>query len=196
MRLIIGLGNPGEKYQNTRHNLGFMVVDELARKRLRVSQTQWQTEAKANALILQVGPEAILVKPQTFMNASGFSVDSISQSRDISISDIWVIHDEVDLPLGKMKIRIGGGTAGHHGVESIIKQLGTDQFLRFRLGIGRPIKGEKPELRSKSSVEDYVLREFDQGEKGNVKSVIKRTAQAVGVALEKGIEKAMNQFNN
>ncbi len=196
MKLIVGLGNPGEKYQNTRHNLGFMVVDELARKRLRASQTQWKMEAKANALILQVDPETILVKPQTFMNASGFSVHSIFQSYDLSICDIWVIHDEVDLPLGKMKIRVGGGTAGHHGVESVIKQLGTDQFLRFRLGIGRPIKGEMPGLRSKSSVEDYVLREFDKGEKGKAKEVIKRTVRAIGVALEKGIEKAMNQFNN
>ncbi len=151
MILVVGLGNPGEKYANSRHNLGFTVVDELARKILPLAKTEWQFDKKSNAELVKVNPQLILAKPQTFMNASGLAVSRISQYYKISTPDIWVVHDEVDLPLGKMKIRIGGAAAGHRGVESIIQQLGANQFTRFRLGIGHP---------SSDSVEKFVLEEF------------------------------------
>lgn len=189
VKLIVGLGNPGPKYEKTRHNLGFMVVDALARKMLPLEKTRWKTDPKANALILQVTPELVLVKPQTFVNASGFSVEKLTRRYNLDASHLFVIHDDVDLPLGKIKIRIGGAAAGHHGVESIIQRLGTDKFVRFRLGIGHPGRG------SDALVERYVLREFDINEAGEVKQMIKKCLKAIKIALVGGPEKAANQFN-
>jgi len=203
MILIIGLGNPGERYAKTRHNLGFMVVDALARKMLPLEKTKWKFDKKSNSLFLILNSKFILAKPQTFMNASGFAVKSLITNYPITnYSTLWVVHDDVDLPLGKIKIRIGGAAAGHHGVESIIQELGTDQFVRFRLGIGHPCP---PSLRSgagrragrgaDAQVERYVLREFDINETSEVKQMIKKCVKAIQVALVSGLERAMNQFN-
>jgi len=190
MKLIVGLGNPGEKYEKTRHNLGFMVVDELARKMLPLAKTKWKFDKKSNSLFLILNSKFILVKPQTFMNASGFAVKSLITNYSITnYSTLWVVHDDVDLPLGKIKIRIGGAAAGHHGVESIIQELGTDQFVRFRLGIGHPGRG------ADAQVERYVLREFDINETSEVKQMTKKCVKAIQVALVSGLERAMNQFN-
>lgn len=190
MKLIVGLGNPGEKYAKTRHNLGFMVVDELARKMLTLAKTGWREDKKSNSQVLSIQSQLILVKPQTFMNASGFAVKSLITDYSITnYSDIWVIHDDVDLPLGRIKIRVGGAAAGHHGVESIIQELGTDQFVRFRLGIGHPGRG------ADAQVERYVLREFDVNEKTELKQIINKATKAIQVALKDGLQKAMNQFN-
>lgn len=202
MILIVGLGNPGEKYQNTRHNLGFMVLDKLARKFLSLKQTKWQEDKKFNCLLLRIPPNILLVKPLTFMNASGVAVKKLADFYKIESQNIWVIHDDVDLPLGKIKIRPGGGSAGHRGVESIIRELGTDKFVRFRLGIGHPnrianskyqisnIRRQMPKL-----TEKYVLGEFGTEEKSEVKQMIKKTVKAVELALKDGMERAMNAFN-
>lgn len=196
MIIIVGLGNPGSKYANSRHSLGFMVLDKLAKEMLPLEKTKWQFDKKTNALILRVSPEIFLIKPQTFMNASGFSVKSlITQLLITNYSSLWLVHDDVDLPLGKLKIRFGGAGAGHHGVESIMEKLGTDKFLRFRLGIGKPIGRQKTENRKRISVEDYVLEDFKEGEAGEVKKMIKKTVEAIKVALKNGPEKAMNRFN-
>jgi PTH1 family peptidyl-tRNA hydrolase len=199
MILIVGLGNPGEKYAKTRHNLGFMVVDELARKILPLAKTKWEENKKFNSQFIRIDPQTILVKPQTMMNASGFAVAKMANFYHIEPVEIWVIHDDVDLPLGKIKIRLGGAAAGHHGAESIIKQLGADQFVRFRLGIGhprlRPGYGGQAGRGSDRLVEKYVLRRFDVNEASEVKQMIKKTVEAVRVALDDGLEKAMNQFN-
>jgi len=190
MKLIVGLGNPGEKYEKTRHNLGFMVVDVLARKMLPLEKTKWKFDKKSNSLFLILNSKFILVKPQTFMNASGFAVKSLITNYSITnYSTLWVVHDDVDLPLGKIKIRIGGAAAGHHGVESIIQELGTDKFVRFRLGIGHPGRG------ADAQVERYVLREFDINETSEVKQMTKKCVKAIQVALVSGLERAMNQFN-
>jgi len=190
MKLIVGLGNPGEKYEKTRHNLGFMVVDALARKMLPLEKTKWKFDKKSNSLFLILNSKFILVKPQTFMNASGFAVKSLITNYSITnYSTLWVVHDDVDLPLGKIKIRIGGAAAGHHGVESIIQELGTDKFVRFRLGIGHPGRG------ADTQVERYVLREFDINETSEVKQMTKKCVKAIQVALVSGLERAMNQFN-
>jgi len=189
MYLIVGLGNPGEKYQNTRHNLGFMAVGALAKKFLPLKQTSWEEDRRANALVLRVPPNILLVKPLTFVNASGKTVAKLASSFKLQASNIWVIHDDIDLPLGKIKIRIGGGAAGHHGVESIIRELGTEKFVRFRLGIGHPGRGVG------GLVEEYVLREFDINERTEVKQMIKKTVRAVRIAFEKGLERVMNEFN-
>ncbi|MFH1840669.1 MAG: aminoacyl-tRNA hydrolase [Candidatus Shapirobacteria bacterium] len=170
MILIVGLGNPGERYQHTRHNLGFGVVDELIKN------------------YPSVGKQFIFLKPQTFVNASGFAVAKAANFYKIAPKDIWVIHDEVDLPPGKIKIRLGGGSAGHRGVSSIIEKLGTERFVRFRLGIGHPKELDDKHL----SVEKYVL----QSDARLTKKLIKKATQAVIFALEKGLEKAMNRFNS
>jgi len=191
MKLIVGLGNPGERYQNTRHNLGFMVVDAIARK-FSIFNFQFSIDKKASAEILKTefaDKKIILAKPLTFMNASGKAVAKLASNFKLQTSSIWVVHDDVDLPLGKIKIRFGGGSAGHRGVESIIKELGTDDFVRFRLGIGHP--GREGD----NTVEKYVLREFDINEQSEVKKIIKKTVKAVKIALEKGLERVMNEFN-
>jgi PTH1 family peptidyl-tRNA hydrolase len=194
MILIIGLGNPGEKYEKTRHNLGFVVLDGLLQDLTKVEKTTWKMDKKFNSLMARIN-DLILVKPQTMMNASGFSVSKLASFYKIKPENIWIVHDDVDLPLGKIKIRMGGGTAGHHGVESVIDKLGTDQFVRFRLGIGHPQKKGKLEIRGERAVDDYVLKEFDVNEASEVKKMIKKAIQAIKIALDKGLEKAMNRFN-
>jgi PTH1 family peptidyl-tRNA hydrolase len=189
MILIVGLGNPGERYEKTRHNLGFMVVGELARKLLPVDETNWQESKRFNSLVIIHQSLIILSKPQTFMNASGLAVARLANYYHIEPAEIWVVHDDVDLPLGKIKIRIGGAAAGHHGVESIIKELKSNRFVRFRLGIGHPGRG------ADANVEEYVLREFDINERGEVAKMVKKAVKALIVASEKGVLKAMNQFN-
>ena len=189
MKLIIGLGNPGEKYQNSRHNLGFMVADELARKILPLSKTKWRENKKLNSQFIIFNSQFILIKPQTMMNASGYAVAKMSNFYKVKPEDIWVIHDDVDLPLGKIKIRLGGAAAGHHGVESIIQQLRTDKFVRFRLGIGHPGRGND------KLVERYVLREFTFHETSGVKQMVKKAIQALKKALGDGLAKAMSEFN-
>jgi PTH1 family peptidyl-tRNA hydrolase len=186
MILIVGLGNPGEKYEKTRHNLGFMVVEKLAREMV---DGQWLMVDKFQSLITKHKSSTILAKPQTMMNASGFAVSKLANFYKIKPEDIWIVHDDVDLPLGKIKIRFGGGAAGHHGVESIIEQLGTDDFTRFRLGIGHPGRG------ADAQVEKYVLREFDVNEASETKRMIKQSVKAIQVALDHSLARAMNQFN-
>lgn len=195
MKLIVGLGNPGPEYQNTRHNIGFMVVDKLARE-LSPHVVLWQHETKHKALLLKLG-DIVLVKPLTFMNNAGLSVGSITTFYKLTPEDVWVIHDDIDLPLGKIRIRQKGGTAGHHGVESIMKVLKSDAFTRFRLGIGRAKEGAGQNEKNlhHRSVISYVLSKFSQGEAGSLKHLVKHGVLAVRIALTEGIDKAMNRFN-
>lgn len=200
MILIVGLGNPGGKYQKTRHNLGFMVLDELARKILPLAKTVWKESKKFNSEFLIQAPQLVLAKPQTFMNASGMAVAKMANYYKITPENIWVVHDEVDLPLGKLKIRLGGAAAGHRGVESVMKELGTDKFVRFRLGIGhprlRPGFGGQASRGVDDGVERFVLKEFDVNERTEVKQLIKKTIRAIQVALKDGLERAMNEYNS
>jgi PTH1 family peptidyl-tRNA hydrolase len=196
MKLIVGLGNPGDKYIGTRHNVGFDVVDKLARE-LGTSTIVWKFEKKHNALIARVG-EVVLVKPQTFMNDSGKTVGGLVSFYKLTPSDVWVIHDDLDLPMGKIRIRLGGASAGHHGVDSIIEHLKTDVFLRFRLGIGtgRENVGEHADRKlHRSKVIDFVLSRFHSDEAGSLKHLIKHSVEAIRIALFDGADKAMNRFN-
>src|SRR3989304_8522939 len=144
MKLIVGLGNPGEKYESTRHNLGFMVLDQFLKDSEPVNKSYWAKEEKlkSDVYIFNYQPKegkaekVILAKPFTYMNNSGMAVSLIAKYYKIVTSDIWIVHDELDLPLGMMKIRFGGGTAGHRGIESILLVFKTDKFWRFRMGIG------------------------------------------------------------
>lgn len=181
MKLIIGLGNPEEKYAKTRHNLGFMMVDELLRKMTPVEKTAWQKNAKFNSLTAKVG-DLLLVKPQTFMNASGLAVAKLANFYKVRPEDIWVVHDDVDLVLGRIKIRRGGGSAGHRGVQSVIDNLGADQFVRFRLGIGHPGAGS-----SNQEMENYVLSAFTGKQSHEAKKMIKKTIKAIQASLKDGL---------
>jgi len=190
MVLIVGLGNSGEGYGDTRHNLGFMVLDKLSQKLTSLGETRWERNRKLLAETMRVKADLILAKPQTYMNKSGSSVKKMMSFYKIGLEDLWVVHDDVDLPLGKIKIRLGGASAGHHGVESIIEQLGTDHFLRFRLGIGHPRRGEEED-----NVEAYVLKKFESQERSALKAILKRTIGAIEMVLDQGITVAMNRFN-
>jgi PTH1 family peptidyl-tRNA hydrolase len=198
MKLIVGLGNPGEKYENTRHNLGFSVIDHLL-KELGTSKVEWDhsSKLKSDIALFTIHDEKILLaKPQTYMNNSGTAVQLLVNFYKIELQDIWIVYDELDLPLGSIKIRFGGAAAGHHGVESIMEAIGTDQFWRFRLGIGE--SHDKMHAISKQEVhdaKDYVLDQFHSNEAGKAREMIKRGADALRTAFEKGMETAMNRFN-
>jgi PTH1 family peptidyl-tRNA hydrolase len=200
MKLIVGLGNPGHGHEKTRHNLGFMVIDAFF-KDYSTPRESFKEEKKFQAEIAEIvwqpkkskEEKVVLAKPLTYMNNSGLCVKSITSFYKIKPEDIWVIHDEVDLPLGAMKIRFGGSSAGHKGVESILEHLKTDKFWRFRLGIG--VQKGKILGKHLRPIDDFVLSEFGEGEKGKAREIIKRGAKSLEDALEEGLEKAMNRFN-
>ncbi|MDO8551347.1 MAG: aminoacyl-tRNA hydrolase [bacterium] len=196
MKLIVGLGNPGEKYSQTRHNLGFMVLDKLLPQLTSAEETTWQRDTKTKSEIFKLG-DLILVKPQTYMNNCGFTIKKLADFYHISPENIWVIHDDLDLPLGRIKIRKGGGTAGHHGLDSIAEKLGSFDFVRFRLGIDK-VEGHdelSKDRVGRREVENYILGELSPKEHNEVKKVIKRVIEAIELASKKSLDQAMNQFN-
>ena len=182
--LIVGLGNPGQDYARTRHNIGFMVVDELARRAdvaLRCGGLYRAGEARLGDAY------AILAEPLTFMNESGIAVCRLLQEHGLPAAQLLVVHDDVDLPFGRLRLRPGGSAAGHRGVLSIIAALGTDRFARLRVGIGRPQRG---------SVRDYVLSPFTSEEEQVLPLLVDRACDAVMTFLHEGIEKAMSVYNS
>ncbi|HZE87192.1 MAG TPA: aminoacyl-tRNA hydrolase [Methylomirabilota bacterium] len=214
MKLLVGLGNPGEKYENTRHNFGFMVIEQFLKDFESLKNTVWFLNEKVKSDIAlidwkpKVGPEErlILAKPKTYMNNSGMAVSLLASYYKIDPADIWIVYDELDLPLGTIKIRFGGAGAGHHGVESVMEALGTDKFWRYRLGIGvsHPHTGRearedgKEHALSRQNIkdaQDFVLGKFGHNDQGKVRELIKHGSQALQMALEKGIDAAMNRYN-
>lgn len=185
MKCIIGLGNPGKKYENTRHNIGFMVIDELSRRH------QWdlnRVKFKGEYALEHVNSEkVILLKPQTFMNLSGESLRPLMEYYEIDVEDILVIYDDLDLPLGKIRLREKGGHGGHNGIRSIIDHLGTKEFKRLRIGVGRPT-GSTP-------VVNYVLSPFSKDEQENVLLSINESADACEAWFAKSFTDIMNEFN-
>lgn len=194
MKLIVGLGNPGTKYAKVRHNLGFMVLDEYAKKHLG-SDITWQEDNKFKAEMIKLNPDMWLIKPQTYMNNSGLAVQSLAAYYKLPTSDIIVIHDDLDIPLGKMKIRQGGSGAGHHGVESVVNALSSDQFIRVRLGIGTLRTLSSEHGGQHMSTEQFVLEPFTSTDKPKVKQMLKKAVEALDLLLEKGLEITQNQFN-
>jgi PTH1 family peptidyl-tRNA hydrolase len=191
MIIIVGLGNPGKKFEKTRHNLGFLVIENLKLKIKNFSY--WKYEKKFKAEISQGkirNKKVILAKPQTFMNESGKSAKLLIKSYNLEPKNLIVIHDDIDLPLGKIRISAGRGSAGHKGVQSIIDELGTKNFVRFRIGI-------KPTTYNLqlTTIEKFVLQKFKKNEEKILKGVIKKTIEAIEVAIKEGIEKAMSEFN-
>jgi peptidyl-tRNA hydrolase, PTH1 family len=199
MKLIVGLGNPGEKYEGTRHNLGFMAVDHFLKDAKSAKEAVWSANSKLKseiAIVDQDSEKIILAKPQTFMNNSGLSVSLLLNYYKVEPSDLWVVYDELDLPVGALKIRFGGAAAGHHGVESVMEKIGTDKFWRFRMGIGVSHDKERAVGRQKlRDARDYVLGGFKRGDQGKIRELIKHSSKALQMALEKGIEASMNRYN-
>lgn len=206
MRLIVGLGNPGEKYVKTRHNSGFMTAEHFLKDFEAEKDTSWTDDKKLKSDITKIEwkpkvgsiQSVILAKPKTYMNNSGMAVDLLRNFYKISPADIWIIHDDVDLPLGTLKIRFGGAAGGHHGVESIIKSLGTDSFWRFRLGIGRQKRVSEDQgyqILNIKGIDDFVLGNFTSTEMSRMRELIERTSRALAFSIENDLHAAMNKFN-
>jgi PTH1 family peptidyl-tRNA hydrolase len=202
MKLIVGLGNPGEKHAFTRHNLGFTILDHLL-KEIGSASIAWEDNDKFKSEVFHFDfktktggvEKIILAKPKTFMNNSGMAVSAIASFYKIAPEDIWIVHDELDLPLGAMKIRSGGSAAGHHGIESIIEFLKTEKFWRYRMGIGATHNKEEMVKHNFKNAKDFVLDMFNKHESGKVKHTIKRGVDALVTALSEDINVAMNRFN-
>ena len=193
MKLIAGLGNPGRGYANNRHNVGFMCLNYFAKKQgIRFDKKR----GKARIGIGEVaGTKVALARPQTYVNLSGQSVCLLVKKFDINLNDLLVIHDDLDLPLGKIRIRQGGGSAGHKGVNSITTELGSQDFIRIRVGIGRPsVTGGSTET-NEDDIIAYVLSDFTREEKQPITQAITRVSEAVLCILTEGLTGAMNKYN-
>lgn len=183
--LIIGLGNPGREYQKNRHNIGFMAIDVLA-ERLGLTFSRVQHKALV-ADIRHLGNKLILAKPQTFMNNSGQAVGALVRFYKLPMSNIIVAYDDVDLPFETMRLRPNGGSAGQKGMKSLIQHLGTEEFPRIRLGIGRPP--------GRMSTPDYVLQNFPKSDTEALAIFLERAADAIMRFIEEGLEPTMNHYN-
>jgi PTH1 family peptidyl-tRNA hydrolase len=184
LRVIAGLGNPGEKYANTKHNIGFMITAALARK------YSIKSSYKFDGLYGDYffgGEKIMIFQPMKYMNRSGQPIQKILKYYEIPPENLLVIHDDLDLDLGTIRFKKGGGSGGHNGIKSIIERIGTDDFKRLKVGIGRP-----PE---NIPVSDYVLSKFQGEEKDIAKNVIEKSVSAVELMLKEDIHKAMNKFN-
>ncbi|EUJ21284.1 peptidyl-tRNA hydrolase [Listeria grandensis FSL F6-0971] len=184
MKMIVGLGNPGKKYERTRHNVGFMVVDELSFR----YQTPWK-KSKFNGMTSSIvvnGEKMLLVKPLTFMNLSGECVRPLMDYYDISVDDVMIIYDDLDLPTGKIRLRQKGSAGGHNGMKSLIQHLKTQEFNRIRVGVDRPANGD---------IINYVLGDFPKAEQADIIDAIKKSADAVEAWSSKDFAEVMNQFN-
>jgi len=191
MILITGLGNPGKEFSITRHNVGFIILDEFQTK---FEFSDWKTKKKLKAEISEgrIGKEEIvLAKPKTYMNASGKSVKVIIAHYKLSLCNLFIVHDDLDLPFGKMKISEGKNSAGHKGVQSIIDELKTKDFVRFRIGIGT----EKSNLKSSSINEMFVLKKFNKKEQDSLKKISQNACEALETAIKENSERAMAEFN-
>jgi PTH1 family peptidyl-tRNA hydrolase len=182
--LIAGLGNPGREHEHDRHNAGWMVADELARRH----GATWR--AKFNGKLGETrldGARVALLKPETYMNESGQAIASAARYFKVEPASLLVVHDDVDLELGRLQARLGGGLAGHNGLRSITQALGTQDFVRLRIGVGRPQRGDP------RPVADYVLSSFAADE--DVEGIVTRSADAVETILRDGLEEAQRRFN-
>jgi len=191
MKLIVGLGNPGKTYACNRHNVGFRCLNYFARLHsIRLDHRQ----CRAKVGIGEIGGEKLLLaKPGTFMNLSGNPVACLVHKHGIPLSDLLVIYDDLDLSLGKIRLRQSGGSGGHKGMNSIISALGSEDFPRIRVGIGRP-QAEEQSI-SEDAIVNYVLSDFSRQEEATIKPVIATVSEAINCFLTQGIETAMSKFN-
>lgn len=185
--LIVGLGNPGREYARTRHNAGFLVLEKLAER----WRSNWKAERKFSAQVARVerdGIRAVLCRPETFMNASGEAVGSLVNFHKVPVNQVLVVVDDADLPFGELRLRPSGSSGGHHGLESIEAHLGTREYARQRVGIGR----ETPGVRE---ITGHVLSPFHASERELLEKVLQKACEQIECWLSVGISRAMNQFN-
>ncbi len=183
MKLIVGLGNPGPQYAHTRHNVGFQVVERFAKKHNFTSR-----KMQFNAMIISgafAEEKVIWARPMTFMNESGRAVGPLLRWLQLELSDLLVVYDEIDLPIGKLRLRPSGGSAGHNGMKSIIQNLGSEDFARLRIGVGRP----------EGNGIHHVLGEFSRDEQPLVNDALDRAVSAIEVFIQHGLTTAMNLYN-
>ena len=183
MKVIVGLGNPGRKYSDTRHNIGFRVLEEIARR-----SSIEKEESRFDAIIGHIrigGEKVLLVKPLTYMNLSGKTVQPLARWFKLNLSDLIIIYDDMDLPPGALRLRAQGGSGGHKGMASIIERLGTQEFARIRIGIGRP----------NNEAINWVLGRFSPSEQKLMEEVISQAVAAVECWIKQGIDQAMNEYN-
>jgi len=193
MKLIIGLGNPGRGYSNNRHNIGFACLTYFARQAgIRFDRKQCQARTGSGEAS---GTKVVLAKPQTYMNLSGQSVSRLIKKINVNLSDLIIVHDDLDLPLGKIRIGHGDSSGGHKGIESIITELGSQDFIRIRVGIGRPPTTQEASEISQADIIHYVLSDFTPEEKQIINKVIPRVSQAILCLLNEGLAAAMNKYN-
>jgi PTH1 family peptidyl-tRNA hydrolase len=191
MKLIVGLGNPGKAYAHNRHNVGFQCLNYFARLHY-IHFDRRQCRARVGTGEIR-GEKLVLAKPGTFVNLSGKSVAGLVHKHHIPVSDLLIIYDDLDLPVGKIRLRQSGSSGGHKGMNSIISALGSEDFARIRVGIGRPQTEEQSV--SEDAIVNYVLSDFSPQEEAIIKSVIAKVAEAIDYFLTEGIEAAMNRFN-
>jgi len=189
MKLIVGLGNSGRAYANNRHNIGFTCLNHFARRQgIRFGQKRGLARIGRGEV---VGNEVVLAKPQTYMNQSGQSVSRLVEKFNIDLNDLIVIHDDLDLPLAKIRLSFGSSSGGHKGIESIITELGNQDFIRLRVGVGRPDKAEA----SENDITAYVLSDFTADEKKAIAQIIPKVSEAILCLLAEGLTPAMNKYN-
>jgi peptidyl-tRNA hydrolase, PTH1 family len=187
VKLIVGLGNPGKEYRETRHNVGFMVVDEIARRH-HLTLAMAPSQVPDALIAKKFGSEPLLIaKPLTFMNNSGDAVGALARYYDVAIGDLLVVVDEVALPFGRLRARARGSAGGHNGLKSVMARLGTTEFSRLRLGVGR---GD-----ARRDLADHVLAKFEADEQSALGEFIARAADAAEMFAVDGIEKVMNTYN-
>ncbi len=193
MNLIVGLGNPGRDYANSLHNVGFMCVNYFAR----MNHMQFkQKQAEARTASGQVaGVEVVLARPQTSMNLSGQSVSRLVRKFKIGLDDLLVVHDDLDLPLGKIRLRRGGGSGGHKGVESIISELGNRDFARLRVGIGRPLSGDGPAEKGDVDIVSFLLSRLPPEDRVSIDRILPPVSEAILCFVTEGLMAAMNKYN-
>lgn len=193
MKLIVGLGNPGKEYARNRHNVGFRCINHLAKiHSIDLKQRQCQSQVGMGNI---AGAPVLLVKPRTFVNLSGEAVSRLMRKYRISPEDLLVIHDDLDLPLGKVRLRQSGSAGGHKGMKSIISALGSQEFCRIKIGIGRS-KQDQDSKHDVDVVVDHVLSDFDPEEETIIKPAINKAVEAVESIMTEGIVPAMNRFNS
>ena len=193
MNLIVGLGNPGRGYANNRHNVGFVCLNHFARTQgIHFDKKQGRARIGTGEV---AGSKVVVAKPQTYMNRSGQSVSLLVKKFNVGLDNLLIIHDDLDLPLGKIRIRQGGSAGGHKGAGSIITELGSQSFIRIRVGIGRPNKNEGFTEFSDDEIKAYVLSDFTSDEKQAITQVIPRVSEAILCLLTEGPVAAMNRYN-
>lgn len=193
MKLIVGLGNPGRIYAHNRHNIGFMCINHFAKAQgIRFDKKHGQSRTGLGDV---AGEKVVLARPQTYMNLSGQSVSRLVSRFDIGPNSLIVIHDDLDLPVGKIRLRHGGGSGGHKGINSIINHLESEDFYRIRVGIGRPAIFEGAPKDREAEIIAYVLNDFTPDEEEIITRTIPQVSEALICLLTEGLDAAMNKFN-